>query len=151
MLHRISAGAIVEHEGRVLLVRHHRPGQYDFWVCPGGGVQGDESLEQGAVREVREETGLEVHISRLLYVEQFVNPECRYVKFWFAGQLIGGELSSTHPEAVAEHITHASWLSPLEFAGKTVFPPVLSDQYWRDRERSFPGVTYLPLRRMESW
>jgi hypothetical protein len=84
-------------------------------------------------------------------VEELVNPECRHVKFWFAGQLDGGDLSTAHPDAVAEHIAQARWLSPSEFAGKIVFPPVLSDQYWQDRERGFPCVTHLPLRRMEFW
>jgi len=121
MLHRISAGAIVEHDDRVLLVRHNRPGHYDFWVCPGGGVRGDESLDQAAVREVREETGLEVRISKLLYVEELISPECRYVKFWFAGQLIGGEPSAAHPEAIAEYITQACWVSPTEFGQGSSF------------------------------
>ena len=151
MLHRISAGAIVERDGRILMVRHRRPGRYDFWVCPGGGVQGDEPLLHAAVREVREESGLEVRVSRLLYVEELFNPECRHVKFWFAARYVGGEFSTSHPEAAAEHITQASWLSPAEFEGKTVFPTVLSGQYWDDRERGFPGVTHLPLRRMEFW
>ena len=149
MLHRISAGAIVEHDSRVLFVRHHRPGHYDFWVCPGGGVQGHESLTQAAVREVLEECGLAVRISKLLYVEELTSPETRLVKFWFAGHLVGGELSTAHPEAAAEHIVQAGWLSRSEFAGKTVFPPILAEQYWQDRDRGFPTVTCLPLRRME--
>lgn len=49
MTHRISAGAIVESDGRLLLVRHYRPGRYDFWVAPGGGVKGDESLAASVV------------------------------------------------------------------------------------------------------
>jgi 8-oxo-dGTP diphosphatase len=151
VLHRISAGAIVEHNGRVLVVRHHRPGRYDFWVCPGGGVQGDESLSVAAAREVREECGLEVRVSQLAYVEELINPECRHVKFWFAGQFVAGELSVAHPKAIAEHIVQAGWLSPSELEGKIVFPPVLSGQYWQDRERGFPGVVHLPLRRMEFW
>jgi ADP-ribose pyrophosphatase YjhB (NUDIX family) len=40
MQHRISAGATAENDGRVLMVRHLREGHYDFWVCPGGGVNG---------------------------------------------------------------------------------------------------------------
>ncbi len=41
--HRISAGVIVQNEQKLLLVHHVIPGRYDFWVCPGGGVQADES------------------------------------------------------------------------------------------------------------
>lgn len=60
MNHRISAGARVENNGRLLLVRHRKQAAYDFWVAPGGGVQGAESLLAAAEREIREETGLVV-------------------------------------------------------------------------------------------
>ena len=72
MQHRISAGAIVEDAaGQILLVRHVLPGKYDFWVAPGGGVQGREELAAAAIREVREETGLHV-ASRLARVHRGV-------------------------------------------------------------------------------
>jgi 8-oxo-dGTP diphosphatase len=149
--YRISAGAIVEHEGRLLMVRHVRPGRYDFWVAPGGGVEGDERLEEAAAREVREETGLEVEVGRLLYIEDLVSPDCRYVKFWFAAQLLGGAFDLSHPQARAEHVADAAWLSPQDLAGKPVFPELLSDRYAADRAAGFPGIVRLPLRRMEFW
>lgn len=40
--HRISAALILEIDGKILLVRHHNPGAYDFWVTPGGGAVGDK-------------------------------------------------------------------------------------------------------------
>jgi 8-oxo-dGTP diphosphatase len=150
-VHRISAGAIVESDGRLLLVRHHRPGRYDFWVAPGGGVKGDESLEAAAAREVREETGLEVLVSKLLYIEEFADPDRRYVKFWFAADLAGGTIDTTHQDAAAEYIVQAAWLTPLELDELTVFPPVLTGRYWSDRSAGFPDTVRLPLRQMEFW
>jgi ADP-ribose pyrophosphatase YjhB (NUDIX family) len=147
--HRIAAGAIVENGDRILLVRHRRAGHYDFWVCPGGGVQGEEELSVTAAREVREESGLEVRITDLLYVEELFDPEQRNVKFWFAAQYISGVLSTEHDEARKEHIAQANWLSRSEFEGKTVFPPVMLQRYWQDREHGFPSVVHLPPRRME--
>ena len=149
--HRISAGAIVEDRGRLLMVRHVVPGKYDFWVAPGGGVQGDESYEEAAAREVWEETGLEVSMGQLLYIEDLVNPESRFVKFWFSAQLVGGSFDCTHPEAQAEHILEAAWLEPGEFQGKTVFPEVLSTRYFQDRKAGFPTTVRLPIRRMSLW
>ena len=149
--YRISAGAIVEREGRFLLVRHVRPGKYDFWVAPGGGIKGEESYEEAAAREVQEETGLTVRVGRLLYIEDLVNPQCRFVKFWFAAQLIGGAFDFSHPEARAEHIAEGAWLSPEELRGKAVFPTVLCERYASDRAAGFPDVVRLPLRHMEFW
>ena len=108
MQHRMSTGVIIENEDRVLLVRHIKPGAYDFWVVPSGGVKGAETLEAAAAREAREEAGVEVAIGKLLYIEEFFSPECRTVKFWFAARLTGGQLDWTHPEAAAEHITEAA-------------------------------------------
>jgi 8-oxo-dGTP diphosphatase len=50
-----AAGGIVERDGRVLLV--HRP-KYDDWSFPKGKLEDGESWEEGALREVEEETGL---------------------------------------------------------------------------------------------
>jgi 8-oxo-dGTP diphosphatase len=149
--HRISAGALVEHEGRLLMVRHVIPGQYDFWVAPGGGVKDSESYEEAAAREVLEETGLAVRIGRLAYIEDLINPECRFVKFWFAAQLVGGSISTAHPEAAAEHITEAAWLRPAELQGRVVFPAVLTQRFASDRALGFPAPVRLPLRAMAFW
>ena len=149
--YRISAGALVEHEGRILLVHHLRPGRYDFWVAPGGGVKTEESYEEAAIREVREETGLQVAVERMLYIEDLVSPECRYVKFWFSAKLLGGTLDSSHPEARLEHVVEASWFKPNELQGKQVFPEVLLGRYAADREAGFTTVVRLPMRRMQFW
>jgi 8-oxo-dGTP diphosphatase len=50
-----AAGGIVERDGRVLLV--HRP-KYDDWSFPKGKLEPGESWQDGAVREVEEETAL---------------------------------------------------------------------------------------------
>ena len=77
MRHRIAAGALVVEGDRLLLVHHRRPGAYDFWVAPGGGVSGAEELPHAAAREVVEETGLQVEVAALAYVEDhWVTQQC---------------------------------------------------------------------------
>lgn len=149
MKHRISAGAIVEHQGRFLLVRHCKPGVYDFWVAPGGGVEGSESLQAAAEREVYEETGLAVTATRLAYIEQLQGAVTRHVKFWFAATLTrSGAFDHSHPEAVIEHIVEAAWIEPAALAAMTVFPLVLTSRWPADREAGFPAPVVLPLRTM---
>ena len=52
-----GVGALVVDDGRILLVR-----ESDTWLLPGGRLEPGESPEAGAVREVREETGVDVEI-----------------------------------------------------------------------------------------
>lgn len=151
MDHRISAGTIVEDGGRLLLVRHVVPGKYDFWVCPGGGAKGFESLEQAAAREAKEETGLDVQVGKLVYVEEFANPQTRFVKFWFLGRVLGGSIDTSHPETVHEHIVEAGWVSLAELRHKTVYPGVITTRFAQDLEAGFPELVRLPLHPMEVW
>jgi ADP-ribose pyrophosphatase YjhB (NUDIX family) len=58
----------VVHEGRVLLIRRGKQPLYGRWVVPGGTVELGEPLEQALVREIREETGLEVEPLELITV-----------------------------------------------------------------------------------
>ena len=149
MKHRIAAGVIVENDNRILLVRHMKPGVYDFWVAPGGGAEGTEDLLTAAKREVFEESGLHVEPLQLAYIEEFSNPNTRECKVWFTGRLLCGTISTEASEAKSEHITEAAWLSRSEFEGKTVFPPMLNSEYWQDREKGFAFPRYVGLRAME--
>jgi len=57
----LVAGALVETEGRLLMVRNRRRGGWSDWSTPGGVIdEGDASLLEGLAREVEEETGLRV-------------------------------------------------------------------------------------------
>ncbi|GAA2125757.1 NUDIX domain-containing protein [Glycomyces algeriensis] len=69
---RVSARAVVvDREGRVLLVRH-RAGGREFHVLPGGRVEQGETAAEAAVREVLEETGLQVSVGDLLWVREYL-------------------------------------------------------------------------------
>ena len=146
MRHRIAAGVLIEHEGQILLVRHHKPGIYDFWVAPGGGAEGNEDLRDAARREVREECGLVVEPLEIAYVEELIIGDCRECKFWFTGRLISGALNTGSAAASSEHIVDAAFLSRAAFSGRTIYPSVLADEYWRDRESGFAYPRYLGVR-----
>lgn len=149
MKHRISAGAFVFHQGKILMVRHQREGRYDFWVTPGGGVNPGEDAATAAAREALEEAGIEVRPLTLAVVEELGNPEERGCKLWFHCEMTGGKLSADAHEATREYIVDAQFLSREELADKTVFPPILlEDNFWRSAEAGFPETTYLGLREM---
>jgi 8-oxo-dGTP diphosphatase len=74
-----AAGGVIVRDGRVLLV--HRP-KYDDWSLPKGKLEDGESWEEGALREVEEETGLRCtigpEVGRTHYVVLQGRKEVRY-------------------------------------------------------------------------
>jgi len=64
--HKVAAGVIVERGGRVLLVRRRHGPREGLWTFPGGFVDHGEEPAAAAIRECREETGLEVEITGIV-------------------------------------------------------------------------------------
>jgi 8-oxo-dGTP diphosphatase len=87
MRYGISAGAILVTDERILLVHHQVDGKFDFWVPPGGRLEGNESICDCAKREVLGETGLNVELDQILYVQEFWEPEYDFCKFYFLGKI----------------------------------------------------------------
>jgi 8-oxo-dGTP diphosphatase len=103
-----AAGGIVERDGRVLLV--HRP-EYEDWSFPKGKLVEGESWEEGALREVEEETGLRCELGeeagRTRYVDsRGRNKEVRYFRM----------TSADEPRAQNE-VDEVRWVEPDAAAG----------------------------------
>ena len=91
MKHRIRAAAIVVEGDSMLLVKHQGHGPEDgyvWWVPPGGGVEGEESLEECARRETLEETGLSVELGNIVYVREFLEPGLPSLRDILSGELL---------------------------------------------------------------
>lgn len=74
-----AAAAIILREGRLCLVRRKYPPKEGLWTLPAGFQEYDEEIEACVVREVREETGLEVEITGLFAAHTGVLPPDRPV------------------------------------------------------------------------
>jgi 8-oxo-dGTP diphosphatase len=98
-------GVLVDGEGRVLLQRHRfwRPGS---WGLPGGYAEHGETLEQALQREVREESGYEIEVDRLIHV---VSGYRLRLEAAFQGRIVGGTLR-VDPKEVLE----ARFFAPAE-------------------------------------
>lgn len=129
--YRISAGGIIIKDNRLLLVRTNNGREGNYLVAPGGGVIGDESIYETAIRKVREETGLEVKPSKILFVEDLLSRQHRITKIWFLCQHIGGQLKNT-PEALEEGICEIGWYSRDQLKNEAVYPAGLMDCGWPD-------------------
>lgn len=102
--HSVSvAAAIVDEGGQLLAVRRRDNGH---WEPPGGVLELDETIQAGLVREVREETGLEVEPQALTGV--YKNMRRGIVALVFRCHIVGGALGPTR------EVERVSWLSPDE-------------------------------------
>ena len=64
---RVAVGAVVFKDDHVLLVLRGKPPSQNLWSIPGGRVRLGETLQEAAEREIKEETGLNIHAHRPLY------------------------------------------------------------------------------------
>ena len=107
---KIAVGTIVatERGGLVLVRRAIEPG-YGLWVFPGGYVDRGEPLTDAAVREAREECGLDVRLDRLVNIYSY--PGVAVIIIAFAATAIGGCLACDDEslEAQAFAPEHIPW------------------------------------------
>lgn len=120
--YRLAAYCVVRDDaGRVLLARWNEVAD-PLWAVPGGGVELEEDFAEAAVREVREETGYDVELVRLLgaaavYIpgEERIDPSRRGVpgkaaRVVYEARVVGGALAAE----VGGSTDEARWFEPAE-------------------------------------
>ena len=86
---------VYDGEGNIL-VEDRRKRDWPGITFPGGHVEPGESFVEAAIREVREETGLQIESPRLCGVKQFPTDDgTRYVMLFFKTNLFSGQLASS--------------------------------------------------------
>ena len=156
MRHRIRAAAIVVEGDSVLLVQHQHDeidGGKAWWVPPGGGVEGGESLVECAQRETLEETGLSVELGRIAYIREFVEPGYHHCEVFFMATSYSGTLvTGSNPGIfdVDHMIKDARFVQRDEMDGMTIYPEELKARFWEDLASGFSGTRYLGVQRSES-
>ena len=116
------AEVLVERDGRVLLGRRARAPFEGVWEIPGGFVDRGEHPVQAAVRELREEMGIDVELTALLgtYLEQSAYGECLEITCYLA------TTDADEPTADPSEVSEWGWFGPGEV------PDVMAG---RDRDR----------------
>ncbi|MEE8336645.1 MAG: NUDIX domain-containing protein [Dehalococcoidia bacterium] len=133
---KLAAGVVVEHDGRVLLVRRNHEPMYGRWSFPSGFVDGGEVVQEAAAREVREETGVEVRIDRLLGVYSTAGDHVVFVAF--AGTSIGTSTGGG-PAASSDEVMEVGLFAPHELPEMAfAHDPAILDAWraWRAERRA---------------
>ena len=85
-------------DGKVLLTKRE---DFEVWCLPGGGVEENETLAEGEIREAKEETGLDVELTRLVGVYSRLGGGMHDVHaVLYAAKPIGGELRTQPHETI---------------------------------------------------
>ena len=100
---KLMVDVIIPSEGRVVLIRRGSDPYEGQWALPGGFVEVGETVEQAAVREAAEETGLAVELARLVgvYSDHGRDPRGHNVSVAFLARVLSGELSAATDAAEA--------------------------------------------------
>ncbi|MET0786599.1 MAG: NUDIX domain-containing protein [Paenisporosarcina sp.] len=98
---RIRSGAIIELDGKFALIKRVR-NNHEYYVFPGGGMEAGETPEVAAIREIKEELGIDIEIEMLLTTISFNNGlqyyfQAKYIKGVF-GTGEGEEFQHTNSE-----------------------------------------------------
>lgn len=111
-------------DGRVVTVRH-KAGDAVYHLLPGGGVDWGETLEDALVREVLEETGLEVTLGQLLFVNDTIDPRGtrHVVNLTFEANITGGAITESPADQRVEAV---DLVSPADLAALDLRPPIAS-------------------------
>ena len=112
---RTRAGIVLIEDGKVALIERHRAG-LEYYVFPGGGVEEGETPEQSAIREAREELGIEVVIGQKVAVIHFGQS----IQVYYLVERVGGEFGT----GAGEEFTDSDPNDPEEGVYIPVWMPV---------------------------
>lgn len=110
---KVIVGGVIEKEGKYLLVQEAKKKCYEKWNFPAGHLEFNESLEQGAIREIKEETGCDVKLDGVCYVANRILEDDLFVMIVFNAKLINENI-----EFDKEEILDVKWFDYDEIVNK---------------------------------
>ena len=110
----IGVGAIVQKNGKILLVKRGVEPSLGLWAIPGGTLKLGESMRQCAERELLEETGITAKAEECVYVFDFVERDAQgKIKYHFVVVDFAAKYTSGEPQG-ADDALEARWFSSEE-------------------------------------
>ncbi|MBE6485842.1 MAG: NUDIX hydrolase [Methanosphaera stadtmanae] len=92
----LTVDTLILEDNKIILIKRLNNPFKDYWAIPGGFVEYGEKVEDAAVREAKEETGLDIELTKLVgvYSDPDRDPRGHTVTIAFLSKIIGGTLKS---------------------------------------------------------
>jgi 8-oxo-dGTP pyrophosphatase MutT (NUDIX family) len=120
----VVVNVAVIQDNRILLTQRD---DFETWILPSGGVEEGESIAQAAIRETKEETGLDVELTRLVGIYSRLGNILSSHIVLFAARPVGGEIKCQEGETIAvEWFPFDKIPSPLSIGHKKRIEDVIS-------------------------
>lgn len=135
---KIRAVAILIKEDEVLLI--HRKNEKEYFVFPGGGVEEGETIEEAVIREMLEETTMEIKINKLLYHHIYDNDTEQY--FYLCDYISGEPKLDENSEEKVKMLEGKEFYDPKlikikELKNMLVYPLEIRDLLIEDYKNGF--------------
>ena len=121
---RIRIALIIRQENKVLLVRHKKNGR-KYWLLPGGGLEYGETIEEAAIREMKEETNLDVQVGDLLFVCESIPPDGhrQVLNLYYSAEITGGKMRLGNEEI----LDGLEFWDTADIEKLTIYPDIKSE------------------------
>lgn len=127
---KVRVAAVIMEAENILLIKHRRRGRA-YWTLPGGKLMEGETISECLRREVKEETGLDVELSHLLFVADVVpqndTSNGHVVNLIFHAIVSGGELMPGYGGRMDETLDRVEFVLLASVVELDFYPPIASD------------------------
>lgn len=133
--------SVVIIEGDKILLVKHRKGSRQYWVLPGGRLEYGETFEECGVRELKEETGLDVVVENFTFLSEAIAPDRsrHIVNIYLSGKVVGGTMKLGNEPVLAG----VDFVPLVELNDITLFPPIAQAILKNRTNGSAKGIEYL--------
>lgn len=98
---KVIVGGIIEKNGKVLLVQEKKEMCYGKWNLPAGHLEPNESIMQGAIREIKEETGCDVELTGIATIANRISEDDIFMEIIFTTNLLNEKIK-INPEEILD-------------------------------------------------